>query len=35
MTKEHLIDYMQVNVCMDRRGLNEAREKMKKHLEKN
>ena len=35
MTKRHLIDYMCVNVCMDRRGLNEAREKMKKHLEKN
>ena len=35
MTKRHLIDYMQVNGCMDRRGLNEAREKTKKHLEKN
>lgn len=35
MTKLHFIDYMQVNGCMDRCGLNEAREKMKKHLEKN
>lgn len=35
MTKRHLIDYMCVNGCVDRCGLNEAREKTKKHLEKN